>query len=225
MLICIPQLLGREQVAHILDELGKASFVDGRLSAGDMARDVKHNLEYRRPDDNPTEIDRIVGVALWGNRTFQDFALPKHISPPIFSRYEPGMAYGPHVDTPLMGRQSVIRADLALTLFLSDPASYGGGELTVAAEYGEQAIKLPAGDAVVYPATSLHHVTPVTDGARTVALGWVQSYVRDAGMREILHDISQATQALDAASDERLPAIKTRLFKAYANLMRRAADV
>ena len=135
------------------------------------------------------------------------------------------MAYGPHVDTPLMGRQSVIRTDLALTLFLSDPASYGGGELTVAAEYGEQAIKLPAGDAVVYPATSLHHVTPVTDGARTVALGWVQSYVRDAGMREILHDIQQATQALDAVSDEGLPAIKTRLFKAYANLMRRAAEV
>ncbi len=223
MLICIPQVLTRDQAARILDVLATGEFVDGRLSAGEMAREVKHNLEYRRPENKPTEIDQMVGAGLLGNRMFQDFALPKHIAPPIFSRYEPGMEYGTHVDTALMGHQSVIRSDLSLTLFLSDPARYDGGELTIETAHGEQQVKLAPGDAVVYASTTLHRVAPVTRGARVVALSWVQSYIRDEGMRDILHDLSTATQAFDrgAPADE----IKNRLFKAYANLMRREAEV
>ena len=220
MLICMPEVLSRDQTARILGVLATGEFVDGRLSAGEMARDVKRNLEYQRPENKPTEIDQIVGAGLLGNRAFQDFALPKHIAPPIFSRYEPGMEYGTHVDTALMGRTNVIRSDLSLTLFLSDPASYDGGELTAS---GEQQVKLPPGDVVVYASTTLHRVAPVTRGARVVALSWVQSYVRDEGMRDILHDLSSATQALDgggSATD-----IKNRLFKAYANLMRCEAEV
>ncbi len=223
MLICIPGVLSRDQAAHILDVLAAGEFVDGRLSAGEMARDVKRNLEYQRPENKPTEIDQIVGAGLLGNRTFQDFALPNRIAPPIFSRYEPGMEYGTHVDTALMGRAAVIRSDLSLTLFLSDPASYDGGELTIETAHGDQQVKLPPGDAVVYASTTLHRVAPVTSGMRIVALSWVQSYVRDAGMRDILHDLSSATQALDRGGP---PAeIKNRLFKAYANLMRREAEV
>lgn len=229
MLICIPQVLKRDEVQHILGVLDGGEFVDGKLSAGAMAREVKRNLEYQRPENKPTKIDQIVGRGLLANRTFQDFVLPKQIAPPIFSKYEPGMEYGLHVDTPLMGQQSVIRSDLSLTLFLSDPTSYDGGELTVLTAYGEQMVKLPSGDAVVYQSTSLHRVTPVTRGARIVALSWVQSYVKDEGMREVLHDIALATQALDQPPEgseaEHRYAIKNRLFKAYANLMRRQADV
>ncbi len=223
MLICIPGVISRDQVAHILDVLAAGEFVDGRLSAGEMARDVKRNLEYQRPENKPTEIDQMVGAGLLGNRTFQDFALPKQIAPPIFSRYEPGMEYGTHVDTALMGRAAVIRSDVSLTLFLSDPASYDGGELTIETAHGDQQVKLPPGDAVVYASTTLHRVAPVTRGARIVALSWVQSYVRDQGMRDILHDLSSATQALDGGAST--TDIKNRLFKAYANLMRREAEV
>ncbi len=223
MLICIPGVLSRDQATCILDVLATGEFVDGRLSAGEMAREVKRNLEYQRPENKPTEIDQIVGAGLLANRAFQDFALPRHIAPPIFSRYEPGMEYGSHVDTALMGRASVIRSDLSLTLFLSDPASYDGGELTIETAAGERRIKLASGDAVVYASTTLHRVAPVTGGVRVVALSWVQSYVRDQGMREILHDLSSATQALDG--DASTTDIKNRLFKAYANLMRREAEV
>jgi PKHD-type hydroxylase len=223
MLICIPQVLSRDQAARILDVLAGGDFVDGRLSAGEMARDVKHNLEYQRPENKPTEIDQMVGTGLMGSRTFHDFALPKQIAPPIFSRYEPGMEYGTHVDTALMGRTSVIRSDLSLTLFLSDPASYDGGELTVETTFGEQQVKLPPGPAVVYASTTLHRVAPVTRGARIVALSWVQSYVRDEGMREILFDLAIATQALDTGGSP--GDIKNRLYKTYANLMRREAEV
>ncbi len=229
MLICIPQLLNREEVQHILAVLERGEFVDGRLSAGELSREVKHNLEYKRPEDKTTEIDQIVGRGLLGNRMFQDFALPKHITPPIYSRYEPGMEYGLHVDTPLMGKTSVIRSDLSVTLFLSDPTTYDGGELAVDTTYGEQMVKLPPGDAVVYLSTSLHRVAAVTRGQRIAALSWVQSFVKDEGMREVLFDIAQATQALDHPPEEseaeHLHTIKNRLFKAYANLMRRHADV
>lgn len=229
MLICIPQMLKRDEVNHILDVLKIGQFVDGKLSAGDMARDVKNNLEFQRPDNEPTEIDQIVGRAIITNQMFQDFALPKQIAPPIFSKYEPGMDYGTHVDSPLMGRQNMIRSDMSMTLFLSDPTSYDGGELTVETTYGDQAVKLPGGDAVLYQSTSLHRVQPVTRGARIVALSWIQSVVRDEGMREVLFDISHATKQLDAPAPDNPVAhrakIKNQLFKAYANLMRRQADV
>ena len=229
MLICIPNVLGRDDVSRILDVLATGEFVDGKLSAGDMARDVKHNLEYKRPEDKPTEIDQMVGRALLGNDLFQNFVLPKQIAPPIFSRYDIGMEYGLHVDTPLMGTKSPFRSDMSLTLFLSDPTSYDGGELTIHTSFGEQAVKLPAGDAVVYQSTTLHRVAPVTRGSRIVALTWIQSLVKDEGMREVLYDISLAIRGLREESWEAgtpdLMTVKNNLFKAFSNLMRRSADV
>jgi PKHD-type hydroxylase len=228
-MLVIPDVLKQEQVRHVLDVLARSPFVDGRATAGEMARDVKRNLQFKRPDNQPVEIEQIVGRALMLNRTFQDFAMPKHLAPPTFSKYEPGMEYGTHVDTPLMGHGATMRSDLSLTVFLSDPASYGGGELTVETGFGEQAVKLPPGWVVVYTSTALHRVSPVTRGARLVGLSWVQSFIKDEGMREILYDIAVATQALDkpggAADAAHVLAIKNRLYKAYANLMRRQAEV
>ena len=228
MLICISQVLTRDEAAKVYAGVSSGEFVDGRLSAGDMARNVKRNQEFQRTGNQPTEMDHIVGGALMKNQEFQDFALPKQIAPPIFSRYEPGMEYGAHIDTPIMGRQNPIRADLSLTMFLNDPDTYDGGELTIDTGFGEQQVKLPAGDVVVYPSGSLHRVAPVTRGARYVALSWVQSVVRDGGIREILYDISIATKELgdqsEMTSEQRL-AMRNRLFKAYSNLMRREADI
>ena len=229
MLICISQVLTRDEVAKVYTGISAGQFVDGRLSAGEMARDVKRNQEFQRADNKPTEMDHIVAGALLKNQEFQDFALPKQIAPPIFSRYEPGMEYGAHIDTPIMGRQSPLRADLSLTVFLNEPDTYDGGELVIDTGFGEQKVKLPAGDAVVYPSGSLHSVAPVTRGARYVALSWVQSVVRDGGIREILHDISIATKRLgddgEPMTPERRLELRNVLFKAYSNLMRREADI
>lgn len=227
MMTIIPGVLPREQAAHVLAQLTSASFVDGKLSAGEMARDVKQNLEMKTEGNQPTELHQIVGRALLGNKTFQDFAVPRHIAPPIFSKYEPGMYYGRHVDTPIMGQQGRLRSDMSLTLFLSDPADYDGGELTVDTPFGEQQVKLSPGDAVVYSSTTLHEVKPVTRGARIVALSWVESMVQDEGMREILFDLARATQKLRIGNpdSDTLSDVQDELYKVYANLMRREARV
>jgi len=127
------------------------------------------------------------------SEVFQDFAMPKNIAPPIFSKYDVGMEYGSHVDSPLVGQKSLIRSDLSFTVFLSSPDSDDGGELAVQAGFGERKIKLPAGHAVVYQSKSLHRVKPVSRGSRIVALGWLQSLVQDEGMRDILFDLTSAS--------------------------------
>ena len=229
MLICIPQVLSGHDAGRILDELSTGQFVDGKLSAGEMARGVKNNLEYRRPENKVTEIDQIVGRGLLGNRTFQEFAIPKQFAPPIFSRYDVGMEYGLHVDTAILGQNAPQRSDLSVTVFLSDPESYDGGELTVETPFGEQQVKLPPGDAVLYSSTSLHRVAPVTRGTRFVALTWVQSYIRDEAIRTVLYDITLASRKLDEPPEGTEEAhrfeIKNRLYKAYSNLMRHESDL
>ena len=221
MLICIPQILKRDEVDHILNALRGGQFVDGKLSAGEMAREVKNNLEYQRPGNEPVEIDQIVGRALMTNNIFQDFALPKEIATPIYSKYALGMEYGEHVDSPLMPN---LRSDLSMTLFLSDPTSYDGGELTVGTSFGDQEIKLAAGDAVLYQSTTLHRVQPVTRGERIVVLSWIQSFIKDEGMREIMFDLATASRQLrePGANNEQ---IGNQLYKVYANLLRRQAEV
>lgn len=221
MLICIPQILKPDEVDQILDVLGGGQFVDGRLSAGEMARDVKNNLEFQRPGNDAIEIDRVIGRALLANNIFQDYALPKQIATPIYSKYVPGMEYGEHVDSPLMGH---IRSDLSMTLFLADPTSYDGGELTIRTSFGDQQVKLPAGDAVLYRSTALHRVQPVTRGERIVALSWIQSQIKDEGMREIIFDLAVASRQLHEPGADTKD-VGNQLFKVYANLMRRHVDV
>ncbi len=229
MLIWIPNVLTADEARHVRDVVARGTFVDGQLTAGVMGRDIKKNLELQRSDNKPTEIDRIVMNRLLDNSTFQDFAMPKQVVPPIFSKYEVGMEYGTHVDSPMIGQTSLVRSDLSLTLFLSDPTSYDGGELSVQTGFGEQEIKLAAGDAVVYPSTSLHRVKPVTRGERIVALSWVQSFVQDEGIRDILYDLTYASRRLSESvpmdASPALPEIRDKLYRAYANLMRRYTDV
>lgn len=228
MLTIIPQVLTQDEVKKIMDGISSGRFVDGLATAGDFARGVKKNLEFQRPENKLTEMDKIVANALMRNQTFSDFTLLKKMPPPIFSRYDPGMEYGAHVDSPIMGQNSPMRTDLSLTVFLSDPTTYDGGELTIITEYGEQQVKLPAGDAVVYSSTSLHRVQPVTRGSRWVALGWVQSVVQDEYFRQMLHDLSGAMNLLkdeNQATPDDVLAARNLVFKSYANLLRRVGDV
>lgn len=218
MLSCIADVLDRAEIKEILSAVDADDFVDGRSSAGFRAKTVKNNEQLRRTAKDRDRVDRIILTALRRNPEFQTVAIPKRIQPPLISRYRPGMAYGPHVDDALMGRGEKMRTDLAVTVFLTDPAAYEGGELVIDSPFGQQEVKLPAGAAVVYPAGTLHRVREVSRGERLAAVTWVQSYVRDGLKREVLNDMDRIRCAMAAAS----PAIaETDLaFKTYSNLLR-----
>jgi PKHD-type hydroxylase len=189
MMIVLSNVLEAEDVARVRRELERAQWRDGRATAGPAAREVKRNLQAR----NVAALAEFVEEALQRHPTFEIAARPKRLSRIMFSRYEPGMSYGPHTDDAMMGRAGErLRADLAFTLFLSDPSDYEGGALTIATSGAEQAVRLEAGSAILYPAGTIHHVAPVVRGERLAAVGWVQSLVRDATAREILFDLSVA---------------------------------
>ncbi len=218
MLSCIPDVLERAEIKEILSTVDGDDFVDGRTSAGFRAKTVKNNEQLRRTAKDRDRVDQIVLTALRRNLEFQTVAIPKRIQRPLISRYRPGMAYGLHVDDALMGRSEKMRTDLAVTVFLTDPTTYDGGELVIDSPFGQQEVKLPAGAAVVYPAGTLHRVREVSRGERLAAVTWVQSFVRDALKREILNDMDRIRRAMAAAS----PASpETDLaFKTYSNLLR-----
>ena len=192
MLVSIADVLPPADVAEVRAALASATFVDGKTSAGWSARLVKSNLQASRGP----ELERVRALVDMRLREHPVFALavrPKAILGPLFSRYEPGHAYGTHVDDALMDG---MRTDVSFTLFLADPAGYDGGELIIDTTAGEEAFKLPAGSAVAYPSSSLHRVAPVTRGARLAAVGWVRSYVRDPAHRELLFDLETARRRL-----------------------------
>jgi PKHD-type hydroxylase len=167
---------------------------------------------------------RILTSALAHNATFRSAVLPYRMADPIFARYQPGMTYGDHVDDPLMGHSGQrFRTDVSMTVFLRPPESYAGGELVIGTTFGQQQVKLKAGSAVIYPSSSLHHVAPVTQGERLVALAWMQSYVRDPARRELLYELDQAREhLLQHAPDDPHTAL---VDKSYANLLRMWGDV
>jgi PKHD-type hydroxylase len=208
------------QAERILQALATHRFVDGKATAQGPARDVKHNLQAERSGHSLSALDALVSSALSANSLFQAFAFPRRVRPPIFSRYEPGMAYGEHVDGAIMhDNGNALRADLAVTLFLSPPESYEGGELVISLPYGEEEIKLPAGEAVVYSADSIHRVAPVTRGVRMAAVTWVQTAVHDSRMRALLFDLFLAMKKVEANQDPSLLLSKT-----YHNLLRLTAE-
>ena len=167
---------------------------------------------------------RILVSSLSHNQTFNSAVLPQRMADPIFARYLPGMAYGDHVDDPIMGRQGPrFRSDVSMTVFLRDPASYAGGELVIRTSFGTKTVKLAAGDAVVYPSSSLHHVAPVTRGERLVALFWVQSHVRDPARRELLYELNQAREQLLIQTPQ--DAATALVDRSFANLVRMWSDV
>lgn len=194
MLIVIPDVLSREQLTGLQDLLPRLDYADGRSTAGWSARLVKHN-EQASPDPALDMWCARIRELLLAHPVFQISAFPKAIIGPLVSRYGPGQEYGPHVDEPLMDGA---RVDLAFTLFLSPPDTYDGGELTIEGPAGSDAHKHEAGSLVLYPATTLHQVMPVSRGDRYAAVGWVRSLVRDPARRELLFDLETARRRLFA---------------------------
>jgi len=221
MILCLANVLDRRALGAVRAGLDAAAFADGRRTAGWSARLVKDNRQAEA--DAAARLGPEVVRALEANEVFRLGVLPKAIRPVLFSRYEPGMAYGAHVDDAIMGDDGErARSDVAVTVFLSDPADYDGGELVIETTGGEHAYKLDAGDAIAYAATTLHRVEPVTRGCRQVAVTWVQSLVRSAERQEILFDLDTARRAVfdrDGKSRE-----FDLLSKSHANLLRMWAE-
>lgn len=219
MNICLTGVLDADGLTAIRNVLSQASFADGTSTAGWHAAKVKKNLQATH-DAAAQRIQQ----ALIRHPLFRSAAQPSKWRTPMFSRYLPGMSYGRHVDDAMMGSVNAIRTDLAITVFLSDPSTYDGGELVIESNTGEISYKLDAGQAIVYPATTLHRVAEVTRGERLAAVLWVQSLVRDAGRREILFDLDNTRRSLwDKAGKSQTPEFET-LAKTYANLLRMWAE-
>ncbi len=218
MLTCIADVLEWPEIKKIRAAIESGEFLDGKKTAGYRARRVKHNQQMDRTTDAAKEIKAAVLAALKRNQTFQRVTLPRTIRPPLISRYQVGMNYGLHVDDAMMGSRVKERSDISVTVFLSDPGDYEGGELVMNSPFGEQQIKLPTGHAVVYPSSTLHQVAPVTRGERLAAVTWVQSHVRDPARREILYDVYRMREKLAKIDPEGEEADLA--FRTHANLLR-----
>jgi PKHD-type hydroxylase len=214
--------LTREELTRIRETLAAAEFVDGRVTTGYRGKRVKNNQQVPRETPASKAMAEIVEKAMRRNRTFDWAMWPKRVGNILFSRYEPGMHYGSHVDNAIMGGADALRSDVSFTVFISDPTDYDGGELVIESSLGDQEIKLAAGEAVVYPATTVHRVAEVTRGRRLVAAGWVQCRVRDAAQREILYDLERIKRFM---AEQTPTAAETDLaFKTQANLLRMWAE-
>jgi len=223
MLLAIPDVLSKEQVASFRATLDGATWVDGRATAGHQSARAKHNVQLAEDDPLSGRLGAVVLDALDRNPLFVSAALPRRVFPPLFNRYAEGQAFGVHVDNAIRvvkGAGVRLRTDLSATLFLSDPEEYDGGELSIEGGFGLQQVKLPAGHMVLYPASSLHRVEPVARGARLASFFWIQSMVRDDADRAVLFDLDQSIQRL---APEHPSAIA--LTGVYHNLLRRWADV
>ena len=223
MLIIIEDVISPGEVAAARAFMAQGEFVDGAFSAGKMAQGVKRNLELDQGSDIFKRLNAVVFEKLMAHPDFQAAALPNKTAAPLYSRYTEGMRYGAHVDNPLMGSGPYLRTDVSATLFLSDPDQYGGGELCVMTEFGEQQVKLTAGSVVVYPSSSLHRVAEVSSGERLGLIVWLQSCVRDPAQREILYRLWQSRESLLAIDPQSVDT--TRIDHIYANLVRMWADV
>jgi PKHD-type hydroxylase len=218
MQIVIGNVLSAEEIKLVCAALKRARFVDGRATAGFAARMVKNNRQAE-PARSLDTIRKLVAERVLGNEVFRLAVRPKALSPLIFSRYEKNMHYGSHVDDALM---EGMRTDVAFTLFLSEPTSYDGGELTIESAGGEEAFKLAAGALVAYSATSLHRVTAVTRGARLAAVGWARSFIRDPAQRELLFDLDTARRQIFAREGKSTEF--DLISKSFANLLRMWAE-
>lgn len=221
MQIQIPAVLSKDQVALARKLINESQFQDGKLTAGKTAQFVKNNEELSSQSPHIQTLNNLVMMPLVKNPQFQSAALPQRIATPFYARYTAGKEYGYHVDDPIMGQNPKYRTDVSFTIFLSEPDEYEGGELDIKSEYDHNLFKLPAGDVIVYPSSSLHRVCPVTSGQRVVALSWIQSLIRDAAKREILFNMNLAKEKLQAQPDNEEG---LKLDIAYANLFRMWAE-
>jgi PKHD-type hydroxylase len=226
MLIQVPNVLTVEQVANARRLLNQADWVDGRVTAGHQSAQAKDNVQI--PEGHPAarEVGATILSALGQNPLFITAALPLHVFPPLFNRYSGGQSFGSHVDNSIRtvpGTSHRIRTDLSATLFLSAPDEYDGGELMIEDTYGVHSVKLNPGSLVLYPSTSLHHVKPVTRGARVCSFFWLQSMVRDDGDRTLLFDLDAAIRNLNQTQPGNPVAVS--LTGVYHNLLRKWAEV
>ncbi len=224
MLITIPEVLNKEELAVVRDYISMADFVDGKLSAGSEAIEVKNNLEMQTTDQHLAQLNNLVMGKLVKHPVYLNAAMPAKIAAPFYAKYSTGMQYGNHIDDPIMGPSGQrYRTDLSITVFLNSPEDYDGGELVVQTAFGEQGVKLEAGSAIMYPSGSTHCVTEVTRGERIVAVTWLQSMVRDPSQRELLYKLSRAREILlDKFKGEE----ETELVSnAYINLVRMWSEV
>ena len=226
MVLQIPDVLSSEQVAHARCLLDSAQWVDGRVTAGYQSARTKDNLQL--PEDHPVarQLGEVILGSLSRNALFVSAALPLRVFPPLFNCYRGGQSFGNHVDNAIRQAKvtgATVRTDLSATLFLTEPDEYEGGELMVEDTYGVHSVKLPSGHMVLYPASSLHNVTPVTRGARVSSFFWIQSMLRDDGERTLLFDLDTAIQRLTVDLPDHPAAVQ--LTSVYHNLLRRWAEV
>ena len=226
MIVQVPSVLNAEQIAGCREVMNRAAWIDGRVTAGYQSAVVKNNRQLPENSPEARELGDMIVAALERTPLFITAALPLRVFPPLFNRYEGGETFGVHLDNSIRqvpGTPYRIRTDISATLFLSAPEDYDGGELVIGDVYGAHAVKLPAGDMVVYPASSLHHVNPVTRGVRFASFFWVQSMVRDDGVRTVLFDLDMAINKVNQSLPN-LGAV-VELTNCYHNLLRRFAEV
>lgn len=226
MLIQIPDVLTAEQVMQARQIFDRTEWVDGRITAGPQSARTKDNQQL--PEDSPAarELGQMILGALQRNPLFITAALPLQVFPPLFNRYQGGQSFGTHVDNAIRqipGTPHRIRTDLSATLFFTGPEEYEGGELVVEDTYGVHSVKLPPGHLVLYPSTSLHHVRPVSRGARICSFFWIQSMIRDDGARTLLFDLDASIQRISRDMPDHPSAVQ--LTGIYHNLVRRWAEL
>jgi len=226
MLLPIPDVLNAEQLRQARKLFEEHDWVDGRATAGHQSARAKDNMQLPEGSPAAREVGGMILGALEQNALFISAALPARVFPPLFNRYQGGQSFGTHVDNAIRqvtGTAHRIRTDLSATLFFTGPEEYEGGELVVEDTYGAHSVKLPAGHMILYPATSLHHVRPVTRGARIASFFWIQSMIRDDGERTLLFDLDVAIQRLNGESQPHPAAVE--LTGVYHNLVRRWAEI
>jgi PKHD-type hydroxylase len=226
MMVHIPNVLTPDQVKRCREVMERTAWVDGRVTAGHQSEKVKNNLQLPETAPEARELGGMVMEALGRSSLFFSAVLPKEVFPPLFNRYDAGMTFGAHVDNAIRGYLNTplrIRTDVSTTLFISAPEDYDGGELVVQDTYGAHAVKLPAGDMVVYPGTSLHRVNPITRGSRIASFFWTQSMVRDVTKRALLFDLDMSIIRLNQDHPEH-PSI-VELTSIYHNLLRQWTEL
>ncbi|MFT5235635.1 MAG: PKHD-type hydroxylase [Shewanella sp.] len=225
MLVQISNILSKAQVEECCSLLEEANWVDGKSTAGHQAIKAKHNLQLPQDSVLSNELGNFILATLATSQPFMAATLPNKIYPPMFNCYQGGGTFGDHVDNAIRNIPNSpvkIRTDISMTLFLSEPTSYEGGELIIQDTYGEQSVKLAAGDMVIYPSTSLHQVSPVTSGRRLASFFWLQSLVRSDEQRRILFDLDNSIQALTAQNPNQAELV--RLTGVYHNLLRQWSE-
>jgi len=223
MLTRLINVLDPDRLGDARKLVANGRFVNGALSAGMAAQRVKNNQELAVDERLMRQLNNLVMGSLVRHPVYRSAALPLKVATPYYARYSAGMSYGNHVDDPIMGEGDLYRSDISVTIFLSGPDDYDGGELVIQTPFGEQFVKLPAGDAVIYPSSSVHRVAEVTRGERVVAVSWIQSMVRNPDKRALLHELNQAREKL--LHDNPEAEETSRINHAYINLVRMWSEI